>query len=272
MPFCDLGDLRLHYRDEGDPNGAPLILCHALGLNLTLWDGLIALLPPGVRVIRYDHRGHGLSDCPPGPYAMGALIRDGERLMDRLGLRDAVVLGLSLGGLVAQGLAVKRLDLVRGLILSNTAPRIATAAIWADRIAQVQAGGMAAITEATVARWFARPFRATPAALHWRDQLARCNPEGWAACAAAIAGSDFYTPTAGLTLPTLAIAGTDDGSTPPDMLRELADLIKGSRLALIRGAGHMPLIEKPQDYAVAVNDFLAAIGHASPSVTGNRLP
>jgi len=261
MPICDLGDLRLTYMDEGDPNGAPLILSHPLGLDLSLWDGLLPLLPSGLRVIRYDHRGHGGSDCPPGPYAMGSLVRDAERLMDALNVRDAVMLGLSLGGMVAQGLAVKRLDLVRGLILSNTAARIATTAIWQDRIATVTAQGLAPLADATLARWFARPFRTTPAAQHWRARLIAANPVGWAACAAAIAGTDFYTTTASLTLPTLAIAGTDDGTTPPDMVRETADLIKGSRFTLIRGAGHLPLIEKPQAYANAISEFLRAIGH-----------
>ena len=124
MQMADLGDIRLHYQLSGDPEGPPLVLIHALGTDLRIWDRLVPLLPRGLRVLRYSLRGHGLSDAPDGAYSMGALVRDAERLMDHLGLKDAMVVGLSIGGLVAQGLAVKRLDLVRALVLSNTAAKI----------------------------------------------------------------------------------------------------------------------------------------------------
>ena len=261
MHMADLGDIRLHYRLDGPEDGAPLVLIHALGTDLRLWDALIPLLPQGLRVLRYDLRGHGLSDIPPGPYAMGALVRDAERLMDFCGMRDAMVLGVSLGGQVTQGLAVKRHDLVRAAILSNTAARIATRQIWEDRIAQIEAQGMAALADAVLERWFPRAFRATPDLHRWRNMLLRTPPEGYAACCAAIAGTDFYTPTAGLRLPVLGLAGSEDGSTPPDLVRETVDLIPGSRFALIRGAGHLPCVDQPQAYADHVTAFLHAQGH-----------
>jgi 3-oxoadipate enol-lactonase len=259
--ILELDDLRIAYRDEGPKDGPVLVLSHALGTDLSLWDGLVPLLPKSLRVLRYDHRGHGASSIPKAPYGMGALIHDAERLLDSLSLRDTVFLGLSLGGMVAQGLATKRLDLVRGMVLSNTAARISTAAIWQDRIRTVQSEGVEPLVPATMERWFAPRFRQSPKAQHWRAKLSATPPEGWAGCAAAIAGTDFYTTTAALTLPTLAIAGTDDGTTPPDLVRETADLIKGSRFALIRGAGHLPLIEQPQTYADLVSGFLESIGH-----------
>lgn len=261
MPLAFLPDLRLHYRDDGPRDAPALVMLHPLGLDGGLFDPLLPLLPAGLRIIRPDLRGHGQTDTPAPPYTMGALIRDLERLLDHLGLRDTVVLGLSIGGLIAQGLAVKRLDLVRGLILSNTAARIGIAPHWQARIEAVNAGGMAAIAEATTDRWFGRPFRATGGAEPFRQQLLACNPQGWAGCAAAVAGSDFYQTTATLTLPTLVIAGADDGSTPPDLVRETADLIRGAEFRLIRGAGHLPFIERPQDYVVAVNQFLTRIAH-----------
>ncbi|MDE3079103.1 MAG: 3-oxoadipate enol-lactonase, partial [Paracoccaceae bacterium] len=84
MQICDLDGLGLHYRDEGDSNGAPVVFANSLGTDLRLWDKVVPLLPKGLRLIRYDKRGHGLSDCPAGPYSMGALVRDAERLMDAL--------------------------------------------------------------------------------------------------------------------------------------------------------------------------------------------
>jgi 3-oxoadipate enol-lactonase len=125
----------------------------------------------------------------------------------------------------------------------------------------VQTEGLEPLVPATMERWFAPGFRQGSQAQHWRAKLSATPPEGWAGCAAAIAGTDFYATTAALTLPTLAIAGSDDGTTPPDLVRETADLIKGSSFALIRGAGHLPLIEQPQTYADLVADFLRRIGH-----------
>lgn len=259
--ILDLGDIQLHWRQDGDPAGPPVVFANALGTDFRMWDRLIPLLPQGLRLIRYDQRGHGLSACPPGPYAMGALVRDAERLLDALKVGDCVFVGLSVGGLIAQGLAVKRPALVRAMVLSNTAAKIGTAETWADRIASVRAGGIEAIAEATMERWFARPFRATAEMRGWRAMLTRQPVEGYCGVAAAIAGADFLTPTSGLTLPTLALAGSEDGSTPPDLVRETADLVKGSRFRLIRGAGHLPPVEKPAEYAAVLTEFLVAIGH-----------
>jgi len=267
MPLADLGDVTIHWREDGDPAGAPVVLAHALGLDLRMWDAVIPLLPQGLRLIRYDLRGHGGSSVPPGPYAMGALVRDAERLMDHLGGRDAVFVGLSIGGLIAQGLAVKRLDLVRALVLSNTAVKIGTAQTWADRIATVRRGGLAAIEAQTMERWFSRKERPAPAAQAIRDRLLTTDPEGYIGCAGAIGGTDFITPTSGLTLPTLVLAGSEDGSTPPDLVRELAQLIKGARFHMIRGAGHLPPVDRPDEFAARIAGFLGDIAHADPLPT-----
>jgi 3-oxoadipate enol-lactonase len=258
------GAVRLNVVEDGDPQGAPVVFAHALGTDLRLWDAVIPLLPPGLRLIRMDMRGHGASEVPQAPYAMGALIRDAERVMDGLGLRDAVFVGLSIGGMVAQGLAVKRLDLIRALVLSNTGAKIGTPALWQDRIAAVRKGGMAAVAPATLERWFPRAFRADPEAALWRARLEATPVEGWVGCAAAIAGTDFYSTTATLTLPTLVIAGSQDGSTPPDLVRETAGLIRGSRFQLIRGAGHLPPVDRPEEFARILSEFLRSIGHPRP--------
>ena len=259
---ADLGDVTLHWRQDGDPDGAPVVFAHALGLDLRLWDQVMPLLPQSLRLIRYDARGHGQSSCPPSPYAMGALIRDAERLLDRLAVRDCVFVGLSLGGLVAQGLAIKRLDLIRGMVLSNTAVKIGTPQTWAARIAEVRAGGIEAIADTVTARWFSRRFRATAVAAEWRARLCAASAEGYMATAAAMGGADFLSPTSGLTLPTLVIAGSGDGSTPPDLVRETADLIRGAQFELIRGAGHLPPVDQPEAFARRLAEFLISIGHS----------
>lgn len=256
-----LDDIRLNAEVSGPVGGPAVVLLHALGTNLSIWDEVVGLLPASCRVLRFDQRGHGLSDVPEPPYAMGALIRDGERMMAHFGMRDAVVVGLSLGGMVAQGLAVKRLDLVRGMVLSNTAAKIGSAAMWGDRVASVQTHGLAAYAPGAMERMFGRKWQDVAGMPQVRAMLEGTDTRGWVGCASAIAGTDFYTPTAGLTLPTLAIAGALDGTTPPDLVRETADLILGSRFHLMRGAGHLPMVEKPVEYAGLVSEFLRSIGH-----------
>lgn len=261
MAFAEFDDIRLHYLDEGPLDGAPIVFAHALGTGTLLWDAILPHLPPGLRIIRYDARGHGLSSCPPAPYSMGTLVRDAERLLDHLSVRDAMFVGLSIGGMVAQGLAVKRPDLIRAMVLSNTAAKIATPEIWASRIATARAGDMAELARASCERWFTRAFLKENRHLPWLDLLTRHDPEGYIGCASAISGTDFYTPTSGLRLPTLGIAGSDDGSTPPDLLRETVDLIPGSQFQLIRRAGHVPPVDQPEAYAGHLGEFLRATGH-----------
>lgn len=260
MPLIYLDDIRLNAVIDGPVSGPPLVLIHALGSDLTIWDGVVSRLPHH-RILRFDLRGHGHSDCPPAPYTMGGLIRDAERLMGHFGLTEAVVAGVSLGGLVAQGLAVKRLDLVRGMVLSNTAAKIGGEVMWRSRIDAVRAEGLAAYAPGAMERIFGRKWREAPEMPRIRALLEGTRPEGWIGCAEAIAGTDFYTTTATLTLPTLVIAGANDGTTPPDLVRETAELIRGHRWELMRGAGHLPMVERPADYAALLADFLASIGH-----------
>ena len=261
MRIADLGDVQLHYRIDGPEDGAPVVFANSLGTDFRLWDPILPYLPDGLRIIRYDKRGHGLSSCPPAPYSMGALVSDAERLLDMLDLRDCLFVGLSIGGMIAQGLAVKRLDLIRAMVLSNTGAKIGTPQMWSDRIAAVEAGGIEALADPVMERWFSKSFRATPELQLWRNMLVRQPDAGYAGCSAAISGTDFYTPTSGLRLPVLGIAGSEDGSTPPDLVRETVDLIPGSKFHLIRGAGHLPCVEQPQACAQVLTDFMRDTGH-----------
>ncbi|SEP71962.1 3-oxoadipate enol-lactonase [Thalassovita taeanensis] len=261
MKIADLGDINLHYREDGDPSGAPVVFSNSLGTDLRLWDKIVPLLPAGLRLIRYDKRGHGLSDATPAPYSMGTLVRDAERLLDHLQVKDCVFVGLSIGGMIAQGLAVKRLDLVRGLVLSNTAAKVGQPEMWNDRIAAVHAAGIEPLADGIMERWFSKPFRQTAEFAAWRNMLIRQTVDGYAGCSGAISGTDLFTPTSGLRLPTLGIAGSEDGSTPPDLVKETVDLIPGSQFHLIRKAGHLPCVEQPEEYARVLSAFLKEVGH-----------
>lgn len=261
MMIFDTGEVRLHYRVDGPENGAPIVFANSLGTDFRLWDKVLPLLPDGLRIIRFDKRGHGLSSTPAAPYAMGALITDTERLLDHLNVRDSLFVGLSIGGMIAQGLAIKRLDLIRAIVLSNTGAKIGNADLWADRIAAVNKDGIESLADGVMARWFSKQFRNTPELELWRNMLVQQARDGYTGCCAAISGSDFYTPTSSLRLPALGIAGDEDGSTPPDLVRETVDLIPGSKFHLIRKAGHLPCVEQPEEYARVLTDFIYSTGH-----------
>lgn len=260
--WIERGEVRLYARVDGlDHRIAPtVVFANSLGTDLRLWHKVLPLLPDGLRLVRYDMRGHGRSSVPPAPYSMGALIGDAEAVCDALAVRDCVLVGMSLGGMVAQGLAVKRLDLVRAMVLANTAAKVGTPELWRTRIEAVRAGGVAAVADAAMERWFSRGFRGTPDAAPWREMLTATPAEGYMGACAAIAGTDFYTPTSGLRLPTLGIASSEDTSTPPDLVRETVDLIPGSQFRLIRKVGHLSCAEDPIAFAEILAGFLEGQG------------
>ncbi|MBZ0130887.1 MAG: 3-oxoadipate enol-lactonase [Rhodobacteraceae bacterium] len=263
MQMIRVNGVNLHYADQGPRDGRPLVFANSLGTDFRLWDQLLPLLPKGLRVIRYDKRGHGLSDGPAAPYFMGDLVADLAALLDALKVRDAVVVGLSIGGMIAQGLAAERPDLVRAMVLSNTGARIGNEAIWDERMGTARKGGIEALADATLERWFSADFRTNRRAelAAWRNMLCRTWLEGYLGCSAAIRDSDLFDSTARLSLPVLGIAGSEDGSTPPDMVRETADLVAGSAFELIRGAGHLPCVENPERYGEILTAFLRKTGH-----------
>lgn len=252
-----LDDLRLNAELTGPANAPVLVLIHGLGLDLHLWDAILPALSRN-RVLRFDLRGHGASDSPPPPYTMGAMIRDVERLMQHFALKDAVIVGAGEGGLIAQGLAVKRLDLVRAMVLTGSATRFGNPDLWQRRLASLAHGPDLAAEGASLLgpRWHQLPLAPQVAAM-----LTRTRPEGWQGLAAAVATADFYQTTATLTLPTLVLAGGDDRKTPPDMQRETADLIAGSDLQLLPGASHLAMLTHPTAFATALTAFLTRIGH-----------
>ncbi len=263
MQAARLNGITVHFADKGPRDGPALVFSNSLGTDLRLWEALRPHLPGELRLIRYDTRGHGLSEAPPAPYFMGDLVADAAALIEHLEARGCVFVGLSIGGMIAQGLAAERGDLIRAAVLSNTAARIGNEAMWDERIRAVREGGIESIADAILQRWFPTRWQdENPEQLAlWRHMLCRTPLEGYAGCSAAISGTDLLESTARLALPVLAIAGSEDGATPPDLVRETADLIAGARYALIRGAGHLPCITHPAEYAARLAGFLKEIGH-----------
>lgn len=258
MNLIEINNNLLHYRIDGEEEGIPVVFANSLGTDFRLWDAIMPLLPKGLRILRYDKSGHGLSGCPGDSYTMSELVDDAAELIEALGFRDCLFVGLSIGGIIAQGLASSRPDLLRAMVISNTAAKIATPEIWQGRIDAVLEGGIDALADGTMERWFSKDFhqhRGNELA-GWRNMLIRTPQAGYLGCSRAIAGNDYSASTAGLTLPTLAIAGSEDGSTPPDVVHATAELIAGSEFAVIEDAGHLPCVEKPEVYAGLLTEFL----------------
>lgn len=245
---------------QGRDNGLPVMLSHALGLDFSMWDRLAGELGNRHPVLRYDHRGHGGSAVPPGPYSMDDLVDDAARLIREWGRGPVVFAGLSMGGMVGQGLGVRHPELLRGLVLANTTAQYppAAAPVWAQRIAAVEAGGMAAVANAVVERYLHADFRAShPAlaqALH--DQLLRCDPRGYVACCHAVAAVNWLDRLSGLTCPTLVISGARDVGATPEMGRAKADRIVGCQFVLLDDASHLSVAEQPQEFLQTVVSFI----------------
>lgn len=237
-------------------SGPCLVFCHGLGLNQSIWSDVTAQFPNHC-VITYDLRGHGASSVPNGPYTMGMMISDAEAVCDYFKLKDACFIGLSVGGMIAQGLAVKRLDLLRAMVLCSSSAKNGQPGPWIDRAARARKEGIAPMYPEIFARWN-EDDATTARAQTFLDEVV---VEGYASMCEAIAGTDFYTPTSGLRLPTLGLCGINDRGTPPDLVRETVDLIPGSTFQLIRGAGHLPPMSQPVAVANHIGTFLENIGH-----------
>ncbi|MFO1047316.1 MAG: 3-oxoadipate enol-lactonase [Geminicoccaceae bacterium] len=262
MAFDRLGEIVVHHTRTGPAEAPLLVFVNSLGTDLRVWDAFLPSLGAGFAFLRYDKRGHGLTDATTGPYSIQGLAEDLARLLDSQAAKQAIVCGLSIGGMIAQSLAAIRPDLVRGLILMDTAHKIGTAKMWSDRIAAIRAGGIASIADAILQRWFSPDFhRDRPDELAgWRNMLIRTPLEGYLACCAAIRDADLTEAAKGIRAPTLCMVGDQDGSTPLEVVAALAGLVPGSRLVTIEGAGHLPCVERPDATAAAITSFLAETG------------
>lgn len=248
MAFTRIDGRLVHWREHGSQGAPAVVLVNSLGTDFRIWDEVAAALARDWRVVLYDKRGHGLSEVPPGPYAIADFSDDLIALADHLGLRRFALLGLSIGGLIGQDLALRRPDRLTALVLADTAPKVGTAESWSGRIAAVRSGGLAAIAGPVMERWFTPAFHAgRPDDLAgWRNALLRQPADGYIATCEALRDADLTATIGGIGVPTLAVAGDGDLSTPPDLVRAMAERIPGAGFALIEGCGHIPPVEQPQ--------------------------
>lgn len=251
----------LHFSDEG--RGAPVVLVHAIGCDLRMWDALARdLVARAMRVIRVDVRGHGASPVPARPYSLEGLAGDVAVVLDRLKIAKADWVGLSMGGMIGQAFALDHGERLRRLVLANTTSSYGGDGrkMWEARAQAVEDGGMAAIKDLAMARYFSDAFRANhPEVVATVGQrFLETPPAGYIGCCDAIRDLDYGARLSQIAAPTLVIAGGQDAGTPPAMSEALARGIPGARLAVIPGAAHLSAVEAPREFGALVGDFLAA--------------
>jgi 3-oxoadipate enol-lactonase len=243
------------------PPGAPvLVLGNSLGTTGELWEPQLGPLSRRFRIVRYEHRGHGGSPAPPGPYAIADLGADVLALLDARAIGTARYCGVSLGGMVGMWLAANAPDRIEALALCSTSAYLPPAEFWQDRAALVRTDGMASISRQVVARWFPPAYQAAhPGTVAgFVSTLEReVAPEGYAGCCDAIAAMDLRPLLASVTAPTLVIAGAEDPATPPWHGAVIASSIPGARLRVIRGAAHLANVSASAEVTAALLDHLA---------------
>lgn len=257
MDFVRVNGVTLHYRIDGSAQGTPLVLVNSLGTDLRMWDGVVPAFAGDFRVVRHDKRGHGLSDCPPAPYTIRDHADDLAGLLDELGVSRFVLVGISVGGMIALDFAARHPARVRLLVLCDTAAKIGTAEGWNARITAVREQGMESLSETVVTRWFAPSFGETCPAVYTgcRNMLARIPAEGYIGTCAALRDGDLTEAARAVRAKTLVVCGAEDAATPPGVVRGLLDQLPDSRYAEIPEAGHLPCVEQPDQFAEVVKQF-----------------
>jgi 3-oxoadipate enol-lactonase len=258
VPIANVAGTTFNYRFDGPDSSPVLMLSNSLGTNLAMWDPQIAALSATHRVLRYDSRGHGQSQVTPGPYSIEQVARDALQILDALHIERASLCGLSMGGMVGQWLGAHVPQRLDKLILCNTSALIGPPEIWNARIDAVQEGGMAAIVDAVLARWFTAEFRerAKDTIAATRAMLLASPAEGYVASCVAVRDMDQRASAERIAVPTLVIAGTHDVATPPADGRFLAERIKGARYAELPAA-HLSNLEAAPAFTTEVTRFLA---------------
>jgi 3-oxoadipate enol-lactonase len=257
MPLAKISDSQIHFELTGPEHAPVLVLSNSLGTTFRMWDSQLDAFTSHFRLLRYDTRGHGGSSLTQGPYSIEQLSEDVVRLLDVLDLETVSFCGLSMGGMTGMNLGATAPKRFHKIVLCNTAAKIGSPEIWNARIEAVQKGGMKAVANAVVERWFTPGFRDS----HPNEvgitlrMLEEANSEGYVANCAAVRDMDYRRRLGAVQVPTLVVAGTHDPATPPSDGRFLETNISGAKY-LELNAAHLSNIEARQEFNRGVLAFL----------------
>ncbi|SCY67644.1 3-oxoadipate enol-lactonase [Microvirga guangxiensis] len=262
MTFLRANGIVLHHQVIGRPDAPALVFNNSLGSDFRIWQEVAPAFSDRFRVVLYDKRGHGLSDAPRGPYTIDDHTDDLLALLDHLRIESASLVGLSVGGLIAQRAARRAAGRVKALVLCCTAGKIGAPELWAERITAVEKGGVEPIADGILQRWLTPNFHEARKddVSGWRNMLVRIPAHGYAGTCAAIRDADLTADAGKIAVPTLCVAGDQDGSTPADVVRSTANLIPGARFELIENCGHIPCVEKPKVLTQLIQNHLQEVG------------
>ena len=252
--------ISMHYTLNG-PASAPVVtLSHSLATHLGMWEPQVAALAARYRVLRYDTRGHGRTDAPGGPYSLDQLAEDAVALLRALGIERTHFVGLSMGGMIGQVVALKHSEMLRSLVLCDTSSRVPLEArpMWEERIRTTEQQGMEPHVEPTIGRWFTAPFAATHPEIvePVRTMIHQTEPQGYVGCCHAIKALDLTDGLSAISVPTLIVVGEDDPGTPVAASRTIHERITGSDLVVLKFASHLSNVEQPEAFTKALLDFL----------------
>jgi len=252
--------IKMTYRFDGVEDGPVVMLSNSLMSNHTMWDPQMAVLTEKYRVLRYDTRGHGATDAPEGPYSIKLLAEDAVALLDALEIEKVHFAGLSMGGMIAQYLGANFPGRIQSLLLCDTASEMPTLEMWNDRISSAQAGGIVALLDGTLQRWFTEPFlRNNKADVEKVAEMIRTTEaQGYIACASAVRDMSQTAILSKITAPTIIIVGEDDPACTVEQGRVLEQHIEGAELVILKEAAHLSNIEQTEAFNKAMISFLAA--------------
>jgi 3-oxoadipate enol-lactonase len=253
----------VNYTLDG-PAGAPVVtLSHSLATDLSMWEPQLKPLLARFRVLAYDTRGHGGTTAPAGAYTLDQLAEDARALLRALGIARTHWVGLSMGGMIGQTLALKAPELFLSLALCDTSSRVPPEArpVWQERIKTAETQGMEPIVEPTLGRWFTAPFRESRKDLmdRVRAMIRGTDPRGYIGCCHAISTLDLTDKLSAIKIPTLIVVGEEDQGTPVAASRAIHAQIAGSELQIIKSAAHLSNLEQPEAFTAALTTFLARL-------------
>ncbi len=246
-----------YHRVTGPEDAPALVLSNSLGATLRMWDPQARALARRFRLVRYDTRGHGRSDAPPGPYSIDDVGRDVLELLDHLEIEQAHFAGLSLGGMTGLWLAINAPERVDRLVLLCTSSRMGPPELWADRAKTVRESGTEAIVDGTFERWFTAGYRQANDLRAWREMFVGVDDEGYASCCAIIERMDQTDGLPNIKAPTLVIAGAQDPATPPDEhAAVIAGAVPHARLEVLDPGAHLVNVERAQEVTTLIREHL----------------
>jgi 3-oxoadipate enol-lactonase len=268
MQFARLNEVNLHHQLIGGPPSKPtLVFVNSLGTDFRMWRDVVVRLVGEATIITYDKRGHGLSGVGRTPYSMETLASDLAALLDHLRVRNAIICGVSVGGMIAQQLYALRPDLVEALALCDTLPRIGDHAFWSARIARIEAEGLGGVAEGILERWFTPEFRRPDNAeyIGYLTMFERQPVEGYLATCAALRDADLGALAPHIGVPTLCVVGDRDMSIPAAAVADFARAIPHARFELIRACGHLPSVEQPEALTAILRAFMSLVATETAS-------